>query len=430
MNRFASAVVLGGQPAEANVAETSGRFLDGVAFLIPVLLAVEFAGAGRLYLSEVVLVLLLPALLLRHQNSSVAPIPAAFVVLCLIWLSGQVLTDIYRATPLHDVERGWAKIAFTLSNFVALYLIFENRPRRFLLFSYGLAIGLAVRYLMNPGPYATADAWKFGYGYSFTLVLVLLATTDFAARRHFARCGLLAGAGLLNLLHDYRSLAGVCVLAAFYTAAAELKGKERSPSPIRFSPPRAVALGAVLVAVGLSFVSLYGHLASNGALGASASKKYAAQADSSFGLLTRGRPEILVSSRAVADSPLLGHGSWAKDPKYLEMQIGRGLDPSPAMLAEGLIPTHSYLMGAWVEAGVLGVPIWIWTLFLAAGVLARLYGRDGQLVPLIAFAALALIWNVFFSPYGSFERLIAPYYILILVATSRFPRAQRSEGLR
>jgi hypothetical protein len=186
----------------------------------------------------------------------------------------------------------------------------------------------------------------------------------------------------------------------------------------------------VSVAVGLSFVSLYGHLASNGALGASASKKYAAQANSSFGLLTRGRPEILVSSRAVADSPLLGHGSWAKDPKYLEMQIGRGLDPSPAMLAEGLIPTHSYLMGAWVEAGVLGVPIWVWTLFLAAGVLARLYGRDGQLVPLIAFAAFALIWNVFFSPYGSFERLIAPYYILILVVTSRFPRAQRSEGLR
>jgi hypothetical protein len=427
MSRLSSAVRLDGQPEEANVTETSGRFLDGVAFLIPVLLAVEFAGAGRLYLSEVALAVLLPALLLRHQNSSLAAIPAAFVVLCLIWLSGQALTDIYRATPLHDVERGWAKIAFTLSNFLALYLIFENRSRRFVLFAYGLAIGFAVRYVVNPGPYALAAAWKFGYGYSLTLIVVLLASTNFAARWRFARCGLLAGAGLLNLLHDYRSLAGVCVLAAFYTGAAELRGMDRSP--IRFSPPRAVALGVVLVAVGLSFVSLYGHLASNGALGTSASKKYAAQAGSSFGLLTRGRPEILVSSRAVADSPVLGHGSWAKDPKYLEMQIGSGLHPSPAMLAEGLIPTHSYLMGAWVEAGVLGVPIWVWTLFLAAGVLARLYGRDGRLVPLIAFAAFALIWNVLFSPYGSFERLIAPYYILILVAASRSSSGQRFEGL-
>jgi hypothetical protein len=219
-------------------------------------------------------------------------------------------------------------------------------------------------------------------------------------------------------------------LTAFYTAAAELKGTERSRSPIRFSPRRAIALAGLLVTVGVSFVSLYGHLARKGALGASASKKYAAQASSSLELLTRGRPEILVSSRAVADSPLVGHGSWAKDPKYLEMQIGSGLHPSPAMLADGLIPTHSYLMGAWVEAGVLGVPIWIWTLLLAAGVLVRLFGRDTQLVSLVAFAGLALTWNVLFSPFGSFDRLIVPYYILILVAASWSPRAQCPEGLR
>ena len=193
---------------------------------------------------------------------------------------------------------------------------------------------------------------------------------------------------------------------------------------------RALALAVAVGGIGLAFVSLYGHLASGGALGASAAQKYEVQAGGSLGLVARGRPEILVSSRAVADSPFLGHGSWAKDPKYLEMQIGDGVHPSPSTLAEGLIPTHSYLMGAWVEAGLLGVPVWIWTVFLAAGVLARLYRRDGLLVPLIAFAGLALTWNVFFSPYGSFERLIAPYYVLILIGASRALGAGRSEAFR
>jgi hypothetical protein len=396
-----------------------GRFLDSVALLVPVLLAVDFVGAGRLYLAEVVLLLLLPPLLWRHQESGLAPIPAAFVALCLLWLGGQIATDIFRATPLHDIERGWAKIAFTVSNFVALYLIFENRARRFLLFGCGLALGLALHYVVNPGPLGAADYWKFGYGYSVTLILVLVACTKVAASRRFARCGLLVAAGLFNLLHDYRSLAGVCVLAAFYTAVADIHGRRQSRAPVAFSLTRALALAALFSGIALSFVSLYSHLASTRVLGASASQKYQAQASGSRGLLLHGRPEILVSSRAVADSPLLGHGSWAKDPKYLEMEIGHGVNPSPLTLAEGLIPTHSYLMGAWVEAGLLGVPVWIWALLVAAGVLARLYRRDGQLVALVAFAAFALVWDVLFSPYGSFERLIAPYYVLILVTARR-----------
>jgi hypothetical protein len=400
-------------------ADAGGRFRDGLALVVPLLLAIEFVGPGRLYLSEVVLAAMLPALLFSHRQAGLAPLPAAFVVLCLVWLDGLVATDIFRSTPIHDLERGWSKVVFTVSNFVALYLIFENRPRRLVLFGYGLATGLALTYVVDPGPYASSDAWKFGYGYSFTLVGVLFSCTDAVTRRRALRCGVLAATALANLLHDFRSLAGVCVLTTVYVAAAGIRGRDGARWPIRVSPMRFLGVATLLAAVAFSFVSLYSHLALSGALGASASKKYAAQAGGTVGLLTRGRPEILVSSRAVADSPLLGHGSWAKDPKYLEMQIGAGQHPSPATLAQGLIPTHSYLMGAWVEAGVLGAFVWAWALWLALLVLTKLHRRDGRLVPLIAFAGFALTWNVLFSPYGSFERLIAPFYVLILIFASR-----------
>jgi hypothetical protein len=396
-----------------------GRFLDVLALAVPLLLAVDFVGAGRLYLSEVVLFLLVPPLLWRHQESGLDPIPAVFVVLVLLWFAGQVATDIFRVTPLHDIERGWSKIIVTLTNFVALYLILENRGRRFVLFGSGLAVGLALRYFIHPDAYARADRWKFGYGYSVTLALVLLACSSAAASRRFTRFGLLAVAGLLNLLHDYRSLAGVCVLAALYTAAVDVRARADYPSLVRFSLRRAAVVAALIAALGLSFISLYGHLAGRGVLGTAAAQKYEAQAGGSLGVLKSGRPEIFASSRAVADSPLLGHGSWAKDPKYLAMQIHGTSRPSPSTLAQGLIPTHSFLMGAWVEAGLLGVPIWTWTLLLTIGVLTRIYQRDGQLVALTAFAAFALAWNVLFSPYGSFERLIVPYYVVLLVAAGR-----------
>ena len=44
---------------------------------------------------------------------------------------------------------------------------------------------------------------------------------------------------------------------------------------------------------------------------------------------------------------------------------------------------------------------------------SRLIARPPLLV------GFSLIWNVFFSPYGSFERLIAPYYVLVLILASR-----------
>ena len=56
-----------------------------------------------------------------------------------------------------------------------------------------------------------------------------------------------------------------------------------------------------------------------GELGDDAQLSMKSQSRGKLGLLIGGRPETLVSVRAALDSPLLGHGSWAQDPKYVEM---------------------------------------------------------------------------------------------------------------
>ena len=89
--------------------------------------------------------------------------------------------------------------------------------------------------------------------------------------------------------------------------------------------PRAGSAGRIVVLAGLGagagFLAIgLVHLAtSTGIIGRRHKRRISCSLDSSAGILLGGRPEILVSSHAVMDSPILGHGSYANDLKYTEM---------------------------------------------------------------------------------------------------------------
>ncbi len=67
---------------------------------------------------------------------------------------------------------------------------------------------------------------------------------------------------------------------------------------------------------------------------------------------------------------ILGHGSWAEDPKYgemlmdLEQETGYQEEGGAAKVESFLIPTHSHLMSAWVYAGIFGAAFWFYVLYL------------------------------------------------------------------
>src|SRR5207244_2538246 len=106
---------------------------------------------------------------------------------------------------------------------------------------------------------------------------------------------------------------------------------------------------------------LYSTLANSGKLGLEAQQHYESQV-AAGNLILGGRSEILVSSRAVADSPFLGHGSWARDREYSSLWVllmrERGVKVAVVRGAEDIIPTHSYLLGSWVEHGMFGALFW------------------------------------------------------------------------
>lgn len=168
---------------------------------------------------------------------------------------------------------------------------------------------------------------------------------------------------------------------------------------------------------------MYRYAASSGILGEGAKDAYEKQSSGDYGLLLGGRSAILGSIPAIYDSPILGHGSWARDPFYVLAQLEAlslaGYDDRAEVeneeLEEGYVPAHSYLFGAWVEAGIVGAIFWGWVLVLAIKVLLRIYPGNMALLPLMAFGAVSLAWDLVFSPYGAQARIVAPYYLVMLM---------------
>ena len=68
-----------------------------------------------------------------------------------------------------------------------------------------------------------------------------------------------------------------------------------------------------------------------------------------------------------------------------------------------------------VDAGVLGAIFWGWVCIQVCKMLLRTYPRGMKLLPLAAYAAFELLWDIPFSPYGAQMRIITPFYIIIVM---------------
>jgi len=390
--------------------------LDGAALGLPVLIWVEASIIGRLFLVELALLALLPLLLRLRGRLLTARLPMTFIMLALLWLAFQVLTDIVRATAFADYARGWAKIGFTLTNFMALYLLLAGQPRRLKLFTIDLVGGLMLTAAVGPAEALRGDPWKFGYGLPVILAVAVLADSAAMRRTWLAPAALVIAIGGVSFVMGSRSLAGITIFAGvyvFYLQFVARRGASSAPSPTR------TALALVIGVAGIwGIMQFYGYGVSQGYFGREAQAKLQRQTGQ-FGVLLGGRSEIYVSLQAIGDSPFLGHGSWPKNPKYrnILLELRRfGYDISTVGQYGDLIPTHSHLTGAWVEAGVFGAVIWFWVLYLDARLLATAASQRLRMPATTLFLGLLLFWDVLFSPFGAERRILVPYMIVMLMA--------------
>jgi hypothetical protein len=400
------------------------RTLDTLALVAPLLVAVEITIVGHLVLAELVLLLALPFLLARAHGQIDRPMKL-ILGFGLLWLASQILTDLVRHTAFHDFARGWSRIFFTMSSLLALDLIFQNKSRRLALFGLGLSLGLLLGYVTSPTAFQRTDAWKFGLGPPVTLLLALAATRPRVQRFAVLPVGILCAAALLNLALGARSLGGICLLAAGYLAFQAYSLRRAHGSP-RLSVRRIAVVTGLTVLLGLGFLRGYEYAAAHGLLGQAAKAKYALQSNGKIKLIApfaADRPTFYIGIKAIEASPVIGHGSWARNPKYTTEAVselkkdGYSVDPNliNQLKTAVRIPSHSYLLEAWVDGGIAGGIFWLVILGLVGAVFLTLYAIRDNLSPLIAFLMMGLAWNVFLSSYGDDDRIIAAYSILVML---------------
>ena len=402
-------------PQAARVTMRKVTWPNIFSLLIPTLMFVDFQMGGRLFLSEVVLLVMLPFLLYNKGKMLLDPYVKTFLLLALLWFFSQITTDIIRDTSFEDWSRGWSKIAFYILNFAAIYLFLDNRTIRYKLFATGVAFGAILSFYIHPSAFAVDYFWKFGLGYPVSLlVMIIVQTNRFPVSLKIPALIFLAG---LNIFLGARYLGGVAFMTAIYMLALPAI-RRQALKRFSFWKTATFIVFAVIAASALS--NLYSTAASEGLLGDKARDKYLMQTQGDLGVLLGGRSDFIGAFDAIADSPIIGHGSWARDQKYVAMQIdtmkqhGYKFHRIDWSLVDDIIPSHSHLLGAWVEGGLLGALFWMWVFFITIKTLLR-NQLEADMIPLAVFVGFSFAWDILFSPMGAEERLYGPYYMALII---------------
>lgn len=380
---------------------------------------------GELFIADILLLLLVPTLMALFPRKLFRPGLNIFLVLIGLWLFGQMVTDYYRGSRTSDWMRGEANIAFLAIDLAGLALLLTRNDRRKVIFLAAYAIGSILGNRFEPTIDISGDPWKWGYSTGVNIGVVLISCYFFRRRNYVITGLILAGITTVNLIENYRSE----VLFLLITTVLVVPVIPERIGRLRLLPragtvSRVLVMAALALAAGLAADGLVHWATSAGLLGEEAQAKNEGEFQATPGLLLGGRPEILVSARAVMDSPILGHGSYARDFKYIEMLVDletrMGFPPTENVWdqeedEEGGIPAHSHLMSAWVHAGVLGALIWLylWPLTLK-GVFKVAITRP-PLTPIYIYMLIDLLWAILFSPIGAQVRVTTGFLIVVLV---------------
>jgi hypothetical protein len=127
--------------------------------------------------------------------------------------------------------------------------------------------------------------------------------------------------------------------------------------------------------------------------------------DTAGGVLVGGRFGFFVGLWAACHKPFLGHGSWPLDTYGYTQQVVDyfQIDTQDAKLMTKKlywIPSHSAIVGGWVEHGFLELLFWLFVLFLIFINFPRAAIVFPAYAGLYALFFSDMIWHLFFSPAG------------------------------
>jgi hypothetical protein len=385
----------------------AGLFALGAAGVFSVNLVGSLPG------NEVLIFPMLPVILLARGRRAFNREYLWFYVLTGAWLLGTLIADLVKGSPMEVRMKGTARVIFFALDFIALAVLMNNKVRRLVIFALSIAFIMFMDSRAFRGEFS--EQWKFGLSQSLAIVVLWPSCYFYARKRYWICFAISAALAVLNLRYGFRSQ----LLVVMVSTVMVLPIFRQEGSTLAQNRLKLVALLAFAgFAAWLSNASIQ-WAASKGFFDESTQGKFETQAHGDLGVLVGGRPETLVAIQAIIDRPIIGHGSFPYEPEYLQLQQdiqykhGYSDSDEPDQEAIPVIPTHSHLTMAWVESGILGGICWIYIMVLIVRSLLHLSTSRPNMAPLYSYFMVSFIWDILYSPFGSVNRIIGAYYILL-----------------
>jgi len=356
---------------------------------------------GQLKLNEVIVLLFLPFYYRSNEFTKYSMLGKITLTL-LALLVFQITTDIFIVeSPSSDYLRGWSQVIISLVSILFLFKIL-NGYKAITLF----IVASAVRLLISDPMGVDLDSnemtfFKFRLAPVITQVIFALAIFLHMKGREKIIPFLFLAFGLVSLGMDSRSRGLIMILSAlflylFYSG---------------FKVKRASVIGgaAVLVIVFQSLYTVYVKTTLAGSLGGEHAREQLQRLENPynpFNLLVTGRGEAFAAIEAIKDAPWFGHGSWAKDEtlKYYKIVLkyhDEEYNADKAKVEAGLIPSHSILLGAWVNYGLFAflAVVYLFYLLMKMAIPLIKYGQSMPVYPIFIPMTIAMVWMFLFSPF-------------------------------
>jgi hypothetical protein len=396
-------------------------FGHAAMFAIGAMSFVQIANVTATALSLVCLLLVPGWLLMTHQGADLVPLAFA----ALSWMS------FLASCLVNDSSVLWpnavAPAAFALY-LMGLTVLTGRAVDAVVAVLAGLAAGTLVFFLAqgieltHTGNFL--DMWKYGIASAVT-ILMLCALTAVRAPSWVLPTAV-AVLGMASLGLNYRSHALVCVLASVLLFINLLLGS-RIGRGWQF---------AGLIGVGLVFAYVMPVAARVGLFGSALQRKTVEQDAVDVPLLLAGRTEPPMTITAISERPLLGWGNAMNFTPDMYTQaehlaIRMGFSPDFPFDAIWRIPpsdysaTHSILLGAWAEGGVLAALLPASLLVMCIGIVWN-FTRLGRWAPLGVTVALQGIWDLMYGPWQ--YNMIPTFACIALLFSAIHFRGSRSQS--
>jgi hypothetical protein len=369
---------------------------------------------GQLYWAEVILPAVALAVALTRWPAELFRNSRLLMVCLLLMLIGFIASDLSAGTSSDNFLRGWSRVVVLATDSIALMIIYErNRWALWWFWLGAAAFGLQAALLAG----IPITQWKFGYAEPVTTGAMNLS----AFMPGWMSAGAYLFLGAVSILFDYRSLGAVLLVAGAIlfmsgSASRRLAGAARMRSMV-------LVVGGVAAAAAIVVFLL-----SN-----SQSEFAQRRGASDIGRFSG----LKVAMIAVADSPILGYGSWGEGTgEYADLFQKEALGDMMRIGAENMMESgdgflpHSQILQAWMEGGILAAVFFmVYGWYLAMTVRDLAFAKAATRFRGFLLAMLLLnLWHLMMSPFMGSHRLNIASAIAIVVCSALGRQGERQRA--